>query len=117
MVDSDVMTSAGGLLQPNEFDRKRIERTVAARRRYRFVKATVRAAEGGLRVESPCCSGRVDPNGGPVNIALLLYREPGVWQLHRMDHQAAEWLLHRTYAKLGDLLDELKNDAAQLFWQ
>jgi hypothetical protein len=105
MVDSDVMASAGGLLQPNEFDRKRIERAVAARRRYRFVKATVRAAEGGLRVESPCCSGRVDPSGGVLNIALLLYREPGVWQLHR------------TYEKLGDLLEELKNDAAQLFWQ
>jgi hypothetical protein len=117
MVVSDVLASAGGLLQPNEFDRKRIQLAVAARKRYRFVKAAVRPAEGGFRIESPCCSRRVDPNGGVVNIALLLYREPGVWQLYGMDRETAGWLLHRTYEKLGDLLEELKTDAGQLFWQ
>lgn len=117
MVVSDILASAGGLLQPNEFDRKRIQLAVAARKRYRFVKAAVRPAEGGFRIESPCCSRRVDPNGGMVNIALLLYREPGVWQLYRRDHGSAEWLLHQTYKKLGDLLEELKTDAKQLFWQ
>ena len=59
MVVSDVLASAGGLLQPNEFDRKRIQLAVAARKRYRFVKAAVRPAEGGFRIESPCCSRRV----------------------------------------------------------
>jgi hypothetical protein len=117
MVTSDVFVSVGALLQPNEFDRKRIERAVAARKRYRFVRAAVRPAEGGLRIESPCCSRRVDQNGGVVNIALLHYRKPGVWQLYRRDHEVAEWFLYRTYEKLGDLLEELRTDARQLFWQ
>jgi hypothetical protein len=34
-----------------------------------------------------------------------------------MDRQTAGWLLHRTYEKLGDLLEELKTDTGQLFWQ
>lgn len=117
MTGSDVLTGVGGLLQPNAFDRKRIERALAERSRYRYVKPAVRTVEGGFRIESPCCSRRVEPNGGVVDIALLIYRQPGFWDLYRKDHAAAEWRLHDTYGKLGDLLDELKQDPKRLLWQ
>jgi hypothetical protein len=117
MTVSEVLTAAGGLLPPNAFDRKRIERALAERSRYRYVKPVVRMMEGGFRIESPCCSRRVEPNGGVVDIALLLYREPGLWDLYRRDHAATKWLLHSTYEKLGELLDELKKDPKRKLWQ
>lgn len=114
---ANAFTAEGGALQPNAFDRKRIERALADRSRYRYVKPAVRTVEGGFRIESPCCSRRVDANGGVVDIALLRYPEPGRWDLYRKDHAAAEWLLHETYEELGDLLDELKQDPQRMFWQ
>jgi len=81
------------------------------------VTPAVRIVESGFQVESPCCSRRVDADGGVVDIALLLCRQPGAWGLYRKDHAAAQWLLHGTYAWLSELLEELKNDPKQIFWQ
>ena len=58
---------------PNEFDRKRIERAIKARKRYRYVTPRVAATANGYRIESPCCSRNIDPEGGVVDVALLLY--------------------------------------------
>jgi Protein of unknown function (DUF3024) len=107
----------GGLLQPNAFDRKRIERALVERSRYRYVKPAVRMVEGGFRIESPCCSRRIDPDGGVIDIALIHYIEPGVWNLYRKDHTAAQWLLHGTYQRLDGMLEQLKKDPKRLFWQ
>ena len=109
--------TADGLYQPNAFDRKLVERAVRERARYRYVTPAVQIAEGGFLVESPCCSRRVDANGGVVDIALLLCPQPGEWNLYRKDHSAAQWLLHGTYQWLSDLLEELKSDPQQQFWQ
>jgi hypothetical protein len=67
---------------PNDFDRKRIERALKARKRYRYVTPGVVAVSNGYRIEAPCCSRNIDPNGGIVDVALLLHDEEGaVWQL------------------------------------
>jgi hypothetical protein len=109
--------TAADVYQPNAFDRKLVERALRERTRYRYVTPEVRIVEGGFRIESPCCSRRVDVEGGVVDIALLLCQQPGVWNLYHRDHAAAQWLLQGTYAWLSELLEELKKDPKQIFWQ
>jgi hypothetical protein len=103
--------------QPNAFDLKRIERALAERSRYRYVRPAVRTVDEGFRIESPCCSRRIDPDGGMVDIALIRHLQPGGWGLYRKDHGAGEWLLYETFETLGGLLEELKKDPKQVLWQ
>jgi Protein of unknown function (DUF3024) len=116
--------------QPNELDRKRIARALAARKRYRYVSPRVRVVEGGyisprVRVveggyiiESPCCSRKVDPSGGCIDVALLQYA-PGEnpWRLYRKLHDLGRWHLHGTFNGLPALLQEVNTDPLRLFWQ
>jgi hypothetical protein len=106
-----------GTHQPNAFDRKHVERALKERDRYLYVTPALRVVEGGFRIESPCCSRRVDADGGVVDVALLLCMRPGEWKLYRKDHSGARWLLHGTYKWLSDLLEELKKDPQQKIWQ
>jgi hypothetical protein len=105
------------LAMPNEFDRKRVERALRNRARYKYVLPKVRAASDGLRVESPCCSRRIEPSGGMVDIALLQFLREGGWMLYRKDHSAGEWKLYGKYDQLTDLLEPLTTDPNRLFWQ
>jgi len=105
------------LAMPNEFDRKRVERALRNRARYKYVSPRVRAASDGLRIESPCCSRRVDPNGGMVDIALLQCFREGGWKLYRKDHSAGDWKLYGEYERLSELLGPLTTDPKRLFWQ
>jgi hypothetical protein len=114
--NASAATDAGNY-RPNAFDRKRVERALRDRTRYLYVTPAVRIVEGGFQIESPCCSRRVDADGGVVDIALLLCPRPGEWKLFRRDHSAAQWVLHGTYQWLAELLEELKNDPQQKFWQ
>ena len=103
---------------PNDFDRKRIERALKTRKRYRYVTPHVVAVMDGYRIESPCCSRNIDPDGGIVDVALLLYDADGfVWQLFRKDHKCGVWELHSTHHRLIELLDELNADPERTFWQ
>jgi hypothetical protein len=106
-----------GVYQPNAFDRKHVERAIKQRIRYLYVTPALHIVDGGFRIESPCCSRRVDAEGGTIDIALLLCPEPGVWMLYNKDHSAAKWQLHGRYKWLSDLLEELKKDPQQKFWQ
>lgn len=111
-------TTMSSPTHPNDLDRKRIERALKARRRYRYVSPRVRAAEGGYRIESACCSRNIDPEGGIVDIALLLYDgERAFWQLFRKDHARAIWELDSTHPRLSELLDLLNDDRDRKFWQ
>jgi len=102
----------------NEFDRKRIERAIAARKRYRYVSPSVVAISSGYVVRSPCCSRKVEPNGSVVDIALLIHASaPQPWRLYRKDHERRQWQLHALYERLGDLLEQLNADPARQFWQ
>lgn len=103
--------------QLNPFERKQIELAIRQRRRYRYVRASVRVVEEGILVESPCCSRRVDPAGGVIDIALLEHLPSGQWKLFRRDHTTGEWQLHSIHERLVDLLEPLKNDPERVFWQ
>jgi hypothetical protein len=103
---------------PNEFDRKRIERALIHRKRYRYVSPSVTTVPNGYFISSPCCSRNVDPEGGVVDVALVLWiDQPKPWCLYRKDHQAQEWSLHMVGTRLVDLLEELNADTQRLFWQ
>lgn len=106
------------LWHPNLFDHRRIERALKARKRYRYVSPSVTAVAKGYRIESPCCSRNVDPSGGVVDVALLIFDEShAVWQLFRKDHDKRQWQFHSAYRRLVELLEELNADPDREFWQ
>lgn len=105
-------------MHPNDVDRKRIERALAARKRYRYVSPEVRPSEGGYWIQSPCCSRNVDREGGVIDIARLEYQaNRRAWRLYRKDHAECEWLLYGEFRSLGMLLDVLNHDPDRKFWQ
>ncbi len=115
MIDARV-SSAG--FRPNELDRKRIERAIAGRKRYRYVSPSVYTVGSGYIIRSPCCSRNVDPNGGVVDVALLQYGNgPQPWVLYCKDHEMQEWQPHAAYGRLADLLEHLNTDPDRQFWQ
>jgi len=104
-------------MHPNDVDRKRIERALEARARYRYVSPEVRPAEDGYRIESPCCSRNIDPAGGMIDIARLEYAS-GLqrWRLYRKDHARCEWTLFAEFGALTALLQMLNQDPERIFW-
>lgn len=104
-------------VHPNELDLRRIRRALESRRRYRYVEPRVLGIACGYRIESPCCSRNVDPQGGVIDIARL---EPvpasGQWLLQRRDHPGQTWVAHGVFASLGAALDVLNEDPDRLFW-
>lgn len=108
----------GRAAHPNDLDRKRIERAIALRQRYRYVSPKVTAVTGGYLIESPCCSRNIDAEGGIVDVALL-HHDAGTatWQLFRKDHTAGVWELHSTHPRLASATDLLNADPERVFWQ
>jgi len=102
---------------PNQIDHKRIERALAQRERYRYVMPRVIAdeEEHGYRIESPCCSRNVEPQGGNIDIALLKYFKPH-WLLYRKDHIYSAWALHSVVDTLQAALGILLPDEERIFW-
>ena len=99
-----------------DFTLYQIGRALRQRTRYRYVQPRVVRAEQGFRIESPCCSRNVDPEGGLIDIAWLLQDEAGIWQLHARDHAAGCWNRLHTSAALSELLDTLCVDTERVFW-
>jgi hypothetical protein len=103
---------------PNDLDRKRIERALKLRQRYRYVVPRVTGVAGGYLIESPCCSRNIDPEGGIVDVALLHHGGVGLtWQLFRKDHGKGVWELHSTHQRLASVTDALNADPERVFWQ
>jgi hypothetical protein len=108
----------GAEYRANEFDRKRIERAIAGRKRYRYVSPSVHTIDGGYFVRSPCCSRNIDPGGGVVDVALVQQRNALLpWLLYCKDHDAQQWLLYASYHQLAELLADLNADPDRRFWQ
>jgi hypothetical protein len=111
-------TTIGHSAHPNDFDRKRIERSLKRRKRYRYVSPQVVAVTSGYRIESPCCSRNIDPEGGIIDVALVLHdADHQSWQLFRKDHASGAWELHSTYVRLLEVLERLNDDPERMFWQ
>ncbi len=105
-------------LHPNEVDKKRIEKALQARKRYRYVMPEVQAAERGYRIISPCCSRNVDPAGGMVDVARIEFVEASQrWFLYRKNHEEGLWMLHGEFSSLSRLLETLNGDPQRVFWQ
>lgn len=103
---------------PNDVDRKRIERALAQRQRYRYVSPYVRKEADGYRIESPCCSRNVDQNGGVIDIARLEYQDQWrIWRLYRKEHVQAQWVMEGEYGSLTAVLQKLNEDPQRIFWR
>ncbi|HEY9214378.1 MAG TPA: hypothetical protein VIQ29_16195 [Ancylobacter sp.] len=103
---------------PNDLDRKRIERALKARKRYRYVSPSVSTVVRGYQIVSPCCSRNIDPDGGSIDVARLLHdEESGTWQLLRKDHGTNGWEFDSNHTYLSTLLDRLNTDPERIFWQ
>lgn len=105
---SAAVTSAG------ELERRRVQRTLRERVRYRYVRPIVRPAEDGWRIASPCCSRNVDVKGDVIDIAWLKRLANG-WRLYYKDHAAQCWRPYRE-GRLTDLLETLRLDPERRFW-
>ena len=105
-------------LHPNDVDKKRIEKALQARKRYRYVTPRVEPAERGYRIVSPCCSRNVDPTGGVVDVARIEFVEASqYWFLYRKNHEEGLWMLHGEFSSLSRLLETLNEDPQRVFWQ
>lgn len=93
-----------------------IERALKDRVRYRYVQPVVRQEGESFRIQAPCCSRNVDPEGGVIDIALLCSAADGSWSLQARDHTAGIWVPQADGLSLGEALDTVCVDAERTFW-
>jgi len=102
---------------PNEVDRKRIEKALCERERYKYVAPNVLPDTEGYLVRSPCCSRSVDPDGGEIDIARIEFQSGGFWRLYQKDDTTQRWRAHSEYLSLPALLARLIADPKREFWR
>lgn len=95
---------------------RRVERALRERVRYRYVKPLVLRAGESYRIQSPCCSRKVDPAGGMIDIALLTPQADKHWCLYSRDHTSHSWQPQHQDTSLEALLDLLCLDSGHQFW-
>ena len=93
-----------------------IERALRDRVRYRYVQPRVLHEGESFRIEAPCCSRNVDPDGGVIDIALLTPAADGRWSLQVREHGAGAWQMYAEGLSLGEALDTVCVDAERRFW-
>ena len=94
----------------------RLARALRQRVRYRYVKPRVLREGTGFRIQSPCCSRKVDASGGMIDIALLLSRAGNRWCLCSRDHANQRWVAQFQDEPLDTVLDFLCVDSERQFW-
>jgi hypothetical protein len=94
----------------------RLQHALRQRVRYRYVKPNVLLEDGCYRIQSPCCSRRIDPDGGLIDIALLVPLANGRWHLSWRDHAKQCWVTCSQNEPLGAALDHLCRDPDHRFW-
>ncbi|WP_407175757.1 hypothetical protein [Bradyrhizobium sp. STM 3562] len=109
---------ARAIAHPNELDRKRIESALRSRKRYLYVSPDVKPVRGGYLIESPCCSRKIDQQGGLIDVALIHQDAvSAVWKLFSKDHERGIWKFHSVHPRLNAALDELNADLDRVFWK
>lgn len=93
-----------------------IKRALRRRARYRYVRPRVRREGASFRIEAPCCSRNVDPEGGVIDIALLTPALDGRWTLQARDHTGRTWVKYAEGLSLVEALDAVCVDAERKFW-
>lgn len=100
----------------------RMQRALRERVRYRYVRPQILREGENFRIQSPCCSRNVDPNGGLIDIALLVPDATDSpdgrnhWSLCSRDHTNQVWVVQLRNRPLEVLLDALCMDDARQFW-
>jgi hypothetical protein len=102
--------------QVHDLMQHRLERALRERVRYRYVQPNVLVEGNSYRIESPCCSRKVDPTGGMINIALLVPHEGNRWCLCSRDHVNHTWVARFQNESLDAVLDLLCVDSDRQFW-
>ncbi len=95
---------------------RRVEHALKERVRYRYVKPQVLREGESYRIQSPCCSRKIDPSGGMIDIALLVPHADGHWCLCSRDHANNTWEPRHQDTSLDVLLDLLCVDSEHQFW-
>lgn len=102
---------------PNQVDLRRIERTLRARKRYKYVHPSVHPVDAGYEITSPNCSRNIAADGGEILIARLRYDiETQCWSVLVRDHAHGLWVEHTRHAKLHEALAVINDDPQRRFW-
>jgi hypothetical protein len=109
--------ASGGADVVRDLAQARIERAIAQRSRYRYVRPHVEAEGEGWKIVSPNCSRNIDKQGGEIDIAWLTPDGEGGWLLFSRDHARQSWDLRTRSRRLSDVLDRLVVDREREFWQ
>jgi hypothetical protein len=115
------MTAARAAVSPRrsavgDLTLHRMQRALRERLRYRYVQPQVLREGDCFRIQSPCCSRNVDPEGGLIDIALLIPNGPASWSLCSRDHANQAWVAQLRDQRLDTLLEALCVDDARQFW-
>ena len=102
--------------QVHDLLQHRLERALRERVRYRYVTPNVLVEGDSYRIQSPCCSRKVDPAGGLIDIALLVPHEGNRWCLCSRDHASHTWVARFQDETLDAVLDLLCVDSDHQFW-
>jgi hypothetical protein len=98
-------------------DARRIERALAGRARYKYVRPRIEREGAGWKVVSPNCSRNIDRAGGEVDIAWFEPGADGRWRLHARDHAHGRWVLRAEGLALPQALALVCADTERAFWQ
>ncbi|HEX6363873.1 MAG TPA: hypothetical protein VFZ93_13010 [Albitalea sp.] len=107
------MTSRAAVI---ELDALRIDRVLARRTRYRYVRPRVVREGGGWKIVSPNCSRTIDARGAEIDIAWLEPDGAGRWLVHARDHRAGAWTPKVGTASLAAALAIVCADPDREYW-
>jgi len=102
--------------QVHDLMQHRLEQALGERVRYRYVQPHVLLENGSYRIQSPCCSRKIDPTGGLIDIALLVPHAGNRWCLCSRDHANNTWVARFQDESLDTVLDLLCVDSERQFW-
>lgn len=115
------MAAAAVLVVPvsalvHDLTQHRLGQALRERVRYRYVKPRILLEDGSYRIQSPCCSRKIDPTGGLIDIALLVPHQGNRWCLCSRDHVNHRWVPRCQNESWDTVLDLLCIDSERQFW-